>query len=94
MRIWELKRGAPVTRVPCLKHSNEKPFGCFFKYCDAKGSINKKKQTKSPSYDGHIGILFKKGIKKEPTVNFEIFPNANFIEMPKDYVDSMNRYET
>ena len=86
-RRFELKCGAPVVWVVCLKHGNEKPWGKYLKYCDGFGTIN----TKSPSFDGHLGILFKDGIKKgQELVDYESFPDCNFQEMPKDHVKSMN----
>ena len=55
-------------------------------FCDCKGKI----QSKSPSFDGHIGIQFKKGLKLKPIINFEQFPDCNFVELPEDLVKSMN----
>lgn len=90
-RLFEEDRRAPVTWVPCLKHTNEKPWGKYFKLCDGKGII----VSKSPSFDGHLGIKFKNGLKKQPIINFEQFPNCNFVELPEDLVKSMNHdYKT
>ena len=51
--------------------------------------------SKSPSFDGHLGIRFKNGIKYEPLIDFESFPNCNFQEMADEYVKSMNHdYQT
>ena len=81
-----MDRGAPVTWVPCLKHCNEKPWGKYLLFCDWKGNI----KSKSPSFDGHIGIQFKKGIKLLPIIDFEKFPDCIFKELPDDLVKSMN----
>ena len=75
-----------MTWVPCLKHANEKPWGKYLQYCDGKGKID----SKSPSFDGHIGKQFKNGIKKQPIVTFETFPDCNLEELPEDLVKSMN----
>ena len=85
-RLFEEDRNAPVTWVPCLKHSNEKPWGKYLLFCDWEGVV----KSKSPAFDGHLGKQFKNGIKKLPIINFEQFPNCNFVELPEDLVKSMN----
>ena len=69
IRRVEENLGRSLLWIICILHTNERPFLQYFKYCDASGK--KKAKTKSPSYDGKIGKLFKNKLDLKPIVKFK-----------------------
>ena len=64
----------------CLTHSTEKTWTRYFKHLDG--------DTKSPGYDGDIGLLFK-NFEMKPIVNFEKCPGL-VKKYDDDFVNSLN----
>ena len=74
-------------QIVCLFHGLEKNCQRYFLLCD--GGIFGE-TSKSPSYDGPIGIKFKNGLKLEDIVDFEPIPG--FVkEFPQDFIKSLNK---
>ena len=74
---------------PCLLHANERTYIIYFLFCDNEGLST---DTTSPDFDGHIGKMFKKGLKLEPIIirEYNPFADCNFEKLPKDLYDALN----
>ena len=81
--------GRPLMWDPCLLHANERTYMVYFIFCDNEGLST---DTTSPGFDGHIGIMFKKGLQLEAIIirDFNPFADCDFQKLPKELYDALN----
>ena len=86
IRLVEEHLGLPLSWDICVLHTNELPFKKLFKLCDNSG---KDVDTKSPSYDEHIGRQIKYGLDLKPIINFNAIAGKVHV-FTDDFIKTFN----